>query len=275
MLIERGPRNSLRSLVKAHIVAIVVCAALADVNSASPGHYCVNSLFTALVASQLCLLGMAVVVAAECPHRNRRWLRRIAFSTLGVWMLTFVVSARDTSDPPLAIWLLAPAVSTVAGLFGFMLWAWGARLVRLEGELDATGEAFQFTLRHLLALTAGIAVLLAVGRAFRALIPQLSEELIPFGALLLLMISIVTASATVTTLWAMLGTGRPVQRLPFAVALAASGGLLPAYYFNATPEGHLILLAVAALISLITAASLAVVRREGYRLVRRPPTPSV
>lgn len=80
----------------------------------------------------------------------------------------------------------------------------------------------------------------------------------------------ITASAAVTTLWAVLGTGRPWQRLPFAVTLAASGGLLPAYYFSATRAGHFLLAAVAALISLITAASLAVVRHAGYRLVRRP-----
>ena len=273
MIIQRGPRESFSSLVKVHFGAIIVCAGLADVDDPSPGHFCVNSLFTALVASQLCLLGMAAAVAAERPHNHKQWLRRIAVVTLGVWMLTFVVFARDTSDVPLFIWLLAPAVSTVACASGFGLRAWGVRLIRIDGASDEVVEAFQFTLRHLLALTAGVAVLLAIGRAFRALTSRLDEELFPLGVIALAVLGVVTAGAAVTTLWAVLGTGRPWQRLPFAVTLAASGGLLPAYYFSVPRAGHFILAAVSGLISLIMAASLFVVRRAGYRLVRRLPAP--
>jgi hypothetical protein len=109
---------------------------------------------------------------------------------------------------------------------------------------------------------------LAIGRAIRAFEPQHDRETFAFAITALIVICVVTATIVMTTLWAVLGSGRPLLRLPFAVALAAAAGLVPAFYFAVMPLGYIILAGVAALLSLVTAASLFVVRRCGYRLVR-------
>jgi hypothetical protein len=130
-------------------------------------------------------------------------------------------------------------------------------------------DPFQFTLGRLLLLTGAVALCLGAARAIRD--SSLSESRLE-GLYELVVLSVVcslTAIAALAALWAMLGVGRPRARLPLAIGLAAAVGLLPAYCFDRPLAAYVILAAVASLLSILTAASLYVLRQAGYRLTRR------
>lgn len=173
-------------------------------------------------------------------------------------------------SPPAFILMLGPVVSLASWAFGFAHWAWGVRLIRIVNYSDVLVEAFQFTICRLFVLTALVAALLAAGRAIRAVVMRDRATFIYEGAAVVV-VAVVAAAVVLTSLWSALGSGRPARRLPIALAVAAASGTVPAFYFDLPTLAYLILTGVAVLLSFITAESLLVGRRCGYRLVRRAP----
>lgn len=274
MRAEADADRKLWRLVFAHFATGLVLAALVDVNTSLDwGQASINALFTALIGSELGLLGLGLAAAIGRPTNRSGPAFAIAAATLWIWLLTFyALGATNPSppSPPAFILMLGPVASLASWAFGFALWAWGVRLIRIANYLDAMTEAFQFSIRHLFGLTGFVAALLAVGRAIRAVVTRDRGAFIYEGAAVVV-VAVVAAAVVLSSLWSALGSGRPVRRLPIALAVAAASGAVPAFYFDLPPLAYLILMTVAVLLSFITAASLLIVRRCGYRLVRRAP----
>lgn len=256
----------LKRLLFAHLAAVTCCAVFTDINGS--GMYAgMNMLFTALVGSELCLLGLGMAAVVQWPPRWKP-LSLLVTGTGWVWLATVFVLVRTGSMPPSFLLLLPPFVSLAA--FGFGL-AMRGRSVGLVSVTDAPGDAsepLQFTLRHLLVWVSTTAVLLAIARGLHSTAPSQLEGGIAYTIAVLGVMSVLTAGIVLATLWATLGSGRPVYRLPLAIALAAIGGLAPAYCFDRpSPWAYVALAIVAVMLSGIVATTLLAVRQCGYRLV--------
>lgn len=261
-------------LIATHFVAGIVSGLCVDANDGmSIFRLIANLTFTVVIGSELCLLGLATAAAAERSPARRKWLASIAAATLWLWLLVFLVLISSKPvRPPMFITLLAPLLSLAAISLGFLLRAFGVRLVGADGDLLVTGsEAFRFDLRHLFGLIAAIAVLLGAGRAIRHSAMRDMERSEYGAAAVLVVVSLLTAAMVVTTLWAMLGAGRPRDRAPIAVALAAAASTIPPYAFERSPPAYFILAVVAVLLSAVTLATLSSVRSAGFRLIRIRP----
>jgi len=262
-------------LIATHLVAGIVGGLCVDANDGmSIFRLIANLTFTVVIGSELCLLGLATAVAAERSPARRKWLASIAAATLWLWLLVFLVLISSKPvRPPMFITLLAPLLSLAAISLGFLLRAFGVRLVRADGDLPVTGaEAFRFDLRHLFGLIAAIAVLLGAGRAIRHSAMRDMERSDYGAAAVLVVVSLLTAAMAVITLWAMLGAGRPRDRAPIAVALAAASSTIPPYAFERPPQAYFILAVIAVLLSVVTLATLSWLRSAGFRLIRRQPS---
>ena len=273
MTTKADTRGKLRRLAAAHIVAGLGLAAFVDVNAGLDWFpSSINALFTALIGSELGLLGLGMAAAIGQPANRARSACTIGAATLWVWLLTFFAlgaANRSPPSPPAFILWLAPWMSLASWAFGCVLWAWGVRLLRVASSSDALTEAFQFTIRQLFVLTALVAALLAAGRVIRAVVTR-DRGVLMYESAAVVVVAIAAATIVLTSLWSALGSGRPARRLPIALAVAAASGVVPAFYFDLPPLAYLILAGVAVLLSFITAESLLVVRRCGYRLVRKP-----
>jgi hypothetical protein len=255
-------------IVICHLAAGIVCAAAVDVNVMSIFTLIVNSLFTAVIGCDLCLLGIGVPVAMQRAAGRRKRVVLLVASTLWLWLLTFAVlwSAKPVS-PPAFILLLAPAVSFAACVFGMAIWALGVRLVHTHGDTADDVGPFRFGIRHLFAVMAIVGGLLALGRICRDSGLHTIYMSTAFQVAVLLMLSVSTAGIAGITLWASLSRGAPLHRVPVAIAAAAAIGFLPGYYFDLPWTGYAILAAVAAVLSIISAVTLLAVRRCGFRLI--------
>jgi len=125
-------------------------------------------------------------------------------------------------------------------------------------------EELRFTLRTIIALTIAIAALLAIGRFIRELAP-VSQNL--RFAIVGFTLTLTALLVTGMLVWASLGPGRPIIRVPIVVVGAAILGLLPAYSMNGPASLYLIWPSLTTLVALVTAGSLLVIRSCGYRLV--------
>lgn len=129
----------------------------------------------------------------------------------------------------------------------------------------------QFTLRRLFAVTTSAAILLAFGRIIAQRLPPMQHcaDLITFGGGF--------ASIALLATWASLGVGS--VRLQVVVLLAGSLAVssLLVRMVPTSPENVLGIFCLVAGNCCLLAASLGVLRRHGYRLVRRaaadPPQP--
>jgi hypothetical protein len=147
------------------------------------------------------------------------------------------------------------------------------RITYLVNELSAS-EGFQFSIRHLLLVTAIVAVVLGIGRGIRN---------IRFMGSDILFVAIFTPcfiTVELATLWAALGNGRPMLRLALVVPTAFIIGIMPIYCLGAPGWFNFIIWPIImGLQAIFTAASLLVIRSCGWRLVsengeqRNLPTP--
>lgn len=272
MSAEHETHDQLWLLALAHFIAGLVLAAMVDVNaSVDVVPASINTLFTALIGSELGLLGLGLVAAVGEATNRQRSIFAIGAATLWIWLLTLYALGSVNSSPPSPpafLLFLAPMVSVASWAFGLALWAWGVRLIRIANPSDTLEEAFQFTISHLLGLTGFVAALLAAGRAVRAVVAHDRGAFI-FGTAAVLVIAVVAAIIVLTSLWSALGSGRPARRLPIALTVAAASGTVPAFYFDLPALAYMILAVVAVLLSFITSQSLLVARHCGYRLVRK------
>ena len=265
--VRQAEARPLKKLAIVHLAAVTCCAIVTDIDRGTGVQAAINMLFTALVGSDLCLLGLGMAAIVEWPPRRKR----ISFLLNGmawIWVVTLFVMARTRSFPPPFIFLLPPLVSFAALVFGMALRLRGVGLVATADPLGDSLEPLQFTLHRLLSWVTATAVLLAIARGLHSTMSLHVETSVAFTFAVLGVMSLITAGIVLATLWATLGVGRPVQRLPLAVSLAAIGGLAPPYCLGRpSPWAYLLLAVVAAMLSAIAATTLLFVRKCGYRLV--------
>ena len=257
----------LKKLAFVHLAAVTCCAVVTDIDKGTGGQAAINMLFTALVGSDLCLLGLGMAAIVAWPAKWQR-IPILVLCTGCIWLVAIFVMARARSLPPPFMVFLPMAVNLGAFGFGSLLRRLRLGLVVAAEPLDGASEPMQFTLRRLLMWVTATAVLLAIARRLHSTGSLHVETAIAYTIAVLGVMSLLTAGIVVTTLWATLGSGPPFQRLPIAISLATVGGLAPAYCFDRpSPWAFIALAIVAAMLSVIAATTLLFVRKCGYRLV--------
>jgi hypothetical protein len=122
-------------------------------------------------------------------------------------------------------------------------------------------------IRHLLLATAIVALVLGIGRGIRTISNRQSDIVVVVAVFPPCLVMVELA-----TLWAALGIGRPIPRLAVVVPTAFVVGVIPVFYVpglsNPSISELIIWPAIIGLQSIITAASLLVIRSCGWRLVR-------
>lgn len=265
--VENRKARRLKTALFAHIAAVTCCAAVADIDNGSGAQCGINMLFTALVGSDLCLLGLTTAAIVEWPTRRRRIL--LLLTGVGwVWLLCVFIMVRARSYSPPFLFLLPGFVTVAAFGFGVAMRVRGIALAVNSRALGGASEPLQFTLRRLLQWVAATATLLAIAKALHSTASLHLERGIAYTIAMLGVMSLLAAGIVLATMWATLGSGRPVRRLPFAFFLAVAGGLTPAYCFDRpSPWAYVLIAITAAMLSAIAGATLLVVRDCGYRLV--------
>lgn len=122
-------------------------------------------------------------------------------------------------------------------------------------------KRLQFTIRHLMALTFVVACALTAGKVFAPFVPGLE------GIAMLLVLAMCVVAVGVTTIWAWLGLGNPAIRSVFVVLVAAGASWVGPIILGG--DSYLFWIPVVILQAIFLTASLAVVRKCGYRLVAR------
>ena len=136
------------------------------------------------------------------------------------------------------------------------------KLSRLDSGQSEKTEALQFSIRHLLLLTFAVACLVAVGKTLAP---------VTRGLDILAQITVLGVGYTVvalTSIWAVLGTGRPMLRSPFVVLMAAVAGAVSGYTADAGRDLWF-WASVNGLQTIFLVATLWVVRAAGYRFVAK------
>ena len=139
------------------------------------------------------------------------------------------------------------------------------RMAHLSSK-PPVSESFQSLICHLLLATTVVGLLLGFGQGVRAISNTNTDTV----AVVVFPVCFILVE--LATLWASLGIGRPIPRLAVVVPTAFVVGAIPVYYLEDVGHAKLgrfiIWSAAVGLQSIITAASLLVVRSCGWRLVR-------
>ncbi len=180
--------------------------------------------------------------------------------TIGIAYLIplYSLSASDWGFEVMLLIFFATAV--VACVMLVVRWRW-ARLENITAETFAVqAEGLQFSIRHLMILTFVIACTLGAGRWLRPVFHGSAQwsELFVFG-LCFVIVALISA-------WAMLGRSYVLLRTFVVLVICASMGGLLAFLLDREAYWTWILLLLTEASAIL--ASLYVVRRAGYRLVR-------
>jgi hypothetical protein len=222
--------------------------------------------FMALVCSEVLLLGAWAGLSAA-----RLWKKALGLLAGTVWLGFLGASPASPGTPGVFPEVLA-AVSmptlAVALLFGGSRWVFARMERRADWQPRPLAEEVQFSLRSLIGLTILVALLLSLGRAVQWLEASNSSFLLVVGVLVL-----VAVLAAVILVWACLGDGRLLARLPLMVMAMAALGLVFPFYLGGPEWRYVVWPAMLILMAVYAGASLLVVRSCGYRLVRLPARP--
>ncbi|HJT33190.1 MAG TPA: hypothetical protein VJ783_14195 [Pirellulales bacterium] len=266
-------RLILLALAALHLVAGVMLAWSIDAGIGSPG---AAVLLDALVYADAGLLAVWAGLG-----RHSKWagffgvgLGMACLASLVAWALRHSMSGLigPGNDFWTTVWLwlfqLALALLSMAVALAVLL-----RLRQLGLVLQRVRRAealtqpseIQFSLRQLMLLVFFVAALVKLGPLMRAHLNDYrsyvsSVVALSLGALCL-------GTTTLIGLWAALGSRATVGRAAVALALAASFGLLPPYYFPDLFSGDFAAsVAVVVAVEFITLGSLLAVRWLGFRL---------
>lgn len=257
--------NRINALVIVHVafvLGLTSATGLAEHNETNA--FIVLMPFMATGFSQCGLLGFWLAYG-RASMQSRAWTS--LFGGVYLWWLNvFATEAWGKVD----LMIVLPVL-----VFGCMLffaatltvmrkWKPGVGLIRQDG-LSPTVRGFQFSLRHLLLFTVAVSLVLAGAE----LMKSFAGAGVITRVLVCVVIVLCFVEGVLAALWASLGQGQVLVRMPIAVGLAALTGLIPAFYFRIDPKSYVLCVATAALAQVITVASLLVVRSAGFRLVRR------
>jgi hypothetical protein len=190
-------------------------------------------------------------------------LLAVLLATLYLWAV-FVVALPEGKNPSAFLVIALTAVPILVVLVFLRHSRRRLRLAHLANK-SPSSEGFQFSIRHLLLVTALVATVLGIGRGIRSNSGTQSDAV---GVATFPPCFIMVQLAT---LWAALGIGRPIPRLAVVVPMALIVGAIPSFYLPRPTEVAILQLfiwpAIVGLQAIITAASLLVVRSCGWRLV--------
>jgi hypothetical protein len=215
-------------------------------------------LYAGVICSDILLLGLWLGFSAA------RAEAKVAALMAGVLWLVGLSIAPAPNRPAafigeLVIFMSVP-IAVAAGSSA-LCGRWLARVeLRSQWASSTIPEELRFSLNSLLFLILAIAVLLGVGRFSRSIGDVFQVVLAIFALTALL--------ATGMLVWATLGPGQPLVRVPTIISGMTLLGLLPPYAMNGPSFRYFIWPSLLAAVAVIAASSLLVVRSCGYRLVR-------
>jgi hypothetical protein len=161
--------------------------------------------------------------------------------------------------------VLAVVPSLLVALATSMVRLFRGTIQRLGDDWHGKTEALQFGIRHLMMLTFVVALLTMGGK-------QLASTVSGIDSITRIVVLALSFSAVnLASIWAMLGSGRPLTRSGFVVLTAALAGIVGGYVIDGTGSPSF-WLSSAVLQSLLLIGSLQVIRRAGYRFVAKHPT---
>ena len=249
----------LKSLAAIHFVIGLVAGFLKQIDLNAPRELS-GLLVVPLVASVLCqafILALWGVISTASP-----WKRIAGLLAGSVYLET--------------LWLLAlegelPATSTitigVTTAFLLVLRANGDKFTRQVQDgspAQPETERLRFSIRGLMLLTAAVALLSAIAKAFQG---------IGFAPNRLTLVNVFLALCFVTigfvALWAVLGKAKPLVRGAVVFVVSPILGVFFAISVNAHQAGWVYIILSMLLYSAALLASLLVLRSCGYRFVRR------
>ncbi len=223
-----------------------------------------------LIYSHVLLLGIWLGLAAA-----RWWIKLAGLVASLTWLECLVLAPvpRPPLPPDILLGLLALVgvpMLIVAGSAALCRRYFARIEWRHEWRLRPVSEEAQFSLRSLIGLTMMIAALLALGRVVQWISPATANVEI-FAMLLIAPVFGMTALlAAGMLIWAALGQGQVLVRVPTMLVGMALLGLLPPYYLGGPAFRYYTWPALLVTIAVCTAGSLLVIRSCGYRLVRIP-----
>ena len=149
------------------------------------------------------------------------------------------------------------------------------RLVR-SPPLQATSEGIQFSIKHLMAVTAIVAAIISIQKGLRSL--GYDGQGLNWLDMAIIVAVIVSCLLLVelAAFWASLGLSRPFPRLMVVVPSGFLAGIVPPFYFQPTGWLDFVLWSgITGFQALLTAATLLVFRSCGWRLCKEPHHDSV
>jgi len=235
-------------LLFVHVVAGVVSAYLsADKEAVS------SAIFLGIIFCQTCLLGMWTGLGRS------HWMIRLSGLAVGSTYLAVELGfGIDSMNIELLALAILPCV--LVAVVTWLVRLFRGTLRRVEADPTNLKEGLQFSIRHLMLLTFVVACLTTVGKL---LTPNWND----IGLMaLVVVVALCYASVALTSIWAILGTGRPFVRSMFVVVIAIFAGLFVEYVFAQGNELPFWLSTIC-LQAVLLVSSLAVIRRVGYRFV--------
>jgi len=199
---------------------------------------------------------------------SRWWIKLVGLLAAMAWLgaLSLAPIPNSLDQAPIIMALAGGPLLVVAGSCGFCR-RWFAKLECRNGwnSLPVL-EELQFSLKSVISLTVVVAVLLAVGRFMQWIDPRIET-----GIGIVFIISVFALTAVLATgmlVWASLGPGQAIVRVPIVTGAMILLGLLPPYSMGGPAFRYFVWISVMAVVAVCTAGSLLVVRSCGYRLIR-------
>lgn len=190
------------------------------------------------------------------------WALRMMGLTGGTVCLAFELgTAIDHLDVEIFVIVAVPSVLVASVTWVVRLAKGNMRRVG-RGQMEDNQEALQFSIRHLMILTFLVACLLAVGKI-------LTPRVVGMGnGMEVALLGLCYAAVALTSVWAMLGSGRPVMRGIFVFLIAVPAGYGGGYLIDG-PADSLFWLSTTVIQAALLVGSLYAVRLAGYRFVAK------
>lgn len=252
------------NLLLAHLATALGFAALFHVHKVTAA----NWGFTLLVGGQICLAGLWAGLAWR--NEARRALTCLAGMALGTaWFWALILIVTQTWHRERIRWLVAQLCITVmATTFvsaATMRWRWVELARRPHVSPTTAPRPFQFSLWQLMLFVCVACLILGIGRALNLFCPPTSDEHVAavlYSTFMWLFSAAALAGVLMPKRLKMLSIGLPF--IVFGVACLLNW-LTHSHEFFIFPL-------FAGGSTLVVMVTLLVIRRAGYRLVRKEPT---
>jgi hypothetical protein len=210
-----------------------------------------------LISSEMLLLGMWVGLSSV-----RRPMKLLGLVAGIIWLACVSLAPAPALQPDdvaaVTTLLTVPMLIVAAGCACVRRFV--ARMeCRSDWQARPLSKELQFSLTSMVGLTMMVAVLLALGRV----VQSTSETTIVLACVF----ALIAIIATGMLVWACLGPGQVIVRVPITVVGMTLLGLVPPYYGFGPDFRFVLWPTLMALVAVYAAGSLLLVRSCGYRLV--------